>query len=37
MLVPDRLTEKVTVKASGVEADAIQINGLKGSLMIEWE
>jgi hypothetical protein len=37
MLVPDRLTVKVTVKVFEVAAIALQINSLEGSLMIEWE
>jgi hypothetical protein len=37
MLVPDTLTVKVTVKVFEAAASALQINGLEGSLMIEWE
>jgi hypothetical protein len=37
MLVPDRLTVRVTVKVFEVAAIALQINSLEGSLMIEWE
>ena len=37
MLVPDRLTVKMTVKIFEVAASAIRINSLEGSLMIEWE
>jgi hypothetical protein len=37
MLVPDRLTAKVTVKGCAAEASAMQSNNLEGSLMIEWE
>ena len=37
MLVPDRLTEKMTVKVCGAAASALRINCLEGLLMIEWE
>jgi hypothetical protein len=37
MLVPQTLTVKVTVKVRGSASSALQINGLEGSLMIEWE
>jgi hypothetical protein len=37
MLVPDRLTVKVTVRICEAEAGTLQINSLEGSLMIEWE
>jgi hypothetical protein len=37
MLVPDRLTVKVTVKIFEAAASALQINNLEGLLMIEWE
>jgi len=37
MLVPDRLTVKVTVKICEAEESAMQIKSLEGSLMIEWE
>jgi hypothetical protein len=37
MLVPDSLTAKVTVEICEAAASALQINGLEGSLMIEWE
>jgi hypothetical protein len=37
MLVPDRLTVKMTVKIWGTAARAMRINSLEGSLMIEWE
>jgi len=37
MLVPDRLTVKMTVKVCGAAATTLRINGLEGSLMIEWE
>jgi hypothetical protein len=37
MLVPDRLTVKMTVKVCGVAATTLRINSLEGSLMIEWE
>jgi hypothetical protein len=37
MLVPDRLTAKVTVKVCAAAACALRINSLEGSLMIEWE
>lgn len=37
MLMPARLTVKVTVKVCEEAASALQINGLEGSLMIEWE
>jgi histone H3/H4 len=35
MLLPDRLTVKVTVRISEAAASALQINNLEGSLMIE--
>ena len=37
MLVPDRLTVKMTVKVCEAAPSAFQINSLEGSLMIEWE
>jgi hypothetical protein len=37
MLVPDRLTVKMTVKLCGGASITLRINGLEGSLMIEWE
>jgi hypothetical protein len=37
MLMPDRLTVKMTVKACEVVASALRINHLDSSLMIEWE
>jgi len=37
MLMPDGLTVKVTVKGVVQLLDAIQINSLERSLMIEWE
>jgi hypothetical protein len=37
MLVPDRLTARMTVKGCGAAAIALQINSLERSLMIEWE
>jgi hypothetical protein len=37
MLVPDRLTVRMTVKVSAAAARTLQINSLEGSLMIEWE
>jgi hypothetical protein len=37
MLMPDRLTVKMTVKICGAASSALQINSLEGSLMIEWE
>jgi hypothetical protein len=37
MLVPDRLTVKVTVKVLEVAVIPLQMNSLEGSLMIEWE
>lgn len=37
MLVPDRLTVKMTVKVCGAAESALRINSLEGSLMIEWE
>jgi hypothetical protein len=37
MLVPDRLTVKMTVKIFEAAASALRINSLEGSLMIEWE
>jgi hypothetical protein len=37
MLMPDRLTVKVTVKVRMAAASALRINSLKVSLMIEWE
>jgi len=37
MLVPDRLTVKMTVKICEAASNALPINSLEGSLMIEWE
>ena len=37
MLVPDRLTVKMTVKICEAPASALQINRLEDSLMIAWE
>ena len=37
MLVPDRLTVKMTVKICGSASSPLRINSLEGSLMIEWE
>ena len=37
MLVPGWLTVKMTVKVCDAAASALEINGLEGSLMIEWE
>jgi len=37
MLMPDELTVKVTVKGASPLMDALQINSLESSLMIEWE
>lgn len=37
MLVPDRLTVKMTARVSDAAFSTLQINNLKGSLMIEWE
>ena len=37
MLMPDRVTAKMTVKICEAAASALQINSLEGSLMIEWE
>jgi hypothetical protein len=37
MLVPDRLTVKMTVKVCEAGASTLQINSLEVSLMIEWE
>jgi len=37
MLVPDRLTVRMTAKIREAVASALQINDLDGSLMIEWE
>jgi hypothetical protein len=37
MLVSNRLTVEMTVKVCGAAAIALRINGLEGSLMIEWE
>jgi hypothetical protein len=37
MLVPDRLTVKVTVKICGAASSPLRIRGLEGSLMTEWE
>jgi hypothetical protein len=37
MLMPDGLTAKVTVKSTMPLLDAVQINSLERSLMIEWE
>ena len=37
MLLPDRLTVKVTVKISEAEASHLQVKRLESSLTIEWE
>ena len=37
MLVPDRLTVKVTVKVCEAAVSILRINSLDGSLIIEWE
>jgi len=37
MLVPDRLTAKVTAKICEAASSALPINGLVRSLTIEWE
>jgi hypothetical protein len=37
MLVPDRLTVKVTVKVCVAAASALRIKSLEISLTIEWE
>jgi hypothetical protein len=37
MLVPDRLTAKMTVKFCEEASSALPINRLERSLMIEWE
>jgi hypothetical protein len=37
MLDLNLLSVKVTVKICEAEADTLQINSLRGSLMIEWE
>jgi hypothetical protein len=37
MLVPDTLTVKMTVKLDRATWKHFEINGLEGSLMIEWE
>jgi hypothetical protein len=37
MLMPDRLTVKMTVKVCGAAESALRINSLEASLMIEWE
>jgi acyl dehydratase len=37
VLVPDRLTVKMTVNFGGAASGALQINSLERSLMIEWE
>ena len=37
VLVPDRLTVKMTVKICEAAVSALRINSLEGSLMIEWE
>lgn len=37
MLLPDRLTVKVTVKICDAAVMALRIKSLEGSLMIEWE
>jgi hypothetical protein len=37
MLVPDRLTARVTVRIFKAAASTLQINSFRGSLMIEWE
>jgi hypothetical protein len=36
MLVPARLTVKVTVKMFEAADSGVQINSVEGSLMIEW-
>jgi hypothetical protein len=37
MLVPDRLTAKMTVEICAAASSALPINRLERSLMIEWE
>ncbi len=37
MLVPDRLTVKMTARVGEAEASHLQISSLEGLLMIEWE
>jgi hypothetical protein len=37
MLVPARLTVKMTARVCEAVSGALQINRLEGSLMIEWE
>ena len=37
MLVPDTLTVKMTVKLDRATWKHFEINGLEGSLMIDWE
>jgi len=37
MLVPERLTVKMTVKICEATSSALPINSLERSLMIEWE
>jgi len=37
MLMPGRLTVNLTVKIADAACDAIRINDLESSLMIEWE
>jgi len=37
MLVPDRLTVKMTVKMFKTAESSLRINSLVGSLTIEWE
>jgi hypothetical protein len=37
MLVPDRLTAKMTVRIHEAEASPVQSKSVKGLLMIEWE
>jgi hypothetical protein len=37
MLVPDKLTVRMTVKTREAAASFLQINRLESSLMIEWE
>jgi hypothetical protein len=37
LLVPDRLTVKMTVRIFEAAANVTEIHSLEGSLMIEWE
>jgi hypothetical protein len=37
MLVPGRLTVKMTVKTCAAAPSSFRINSLEGSFMIEWE